>query len=119
MLPPALSSKLCSLLPEVVRLCLGVVVTLDAGAKVTEVRLVRAYMRSQARLTYEGVARAFKWTTEGARSKQAEAFVEALRPADTLAQMLRTKRLRRGALDFQLPEPKIVLDPETGAPTGV
>jgi ribonuclease R len=119
MLPPALSSKLCSLLPEVVRLCLGVVVTLDAGAKVTGVRLVRAYMRSQARLTYEGVARAFKWTTEGARSKQAEGFVEALRPADTLAQMLRTKRLRRGALDFQLPEPKIVLDLETGAPTGV
>jgi ribonuclease R len=65
------------------------------------------------------VARAFKWTSEGARSKKAEAFVESLRPADALAQTLRTKRLRRGALDFQLPEPKVVLDPETGAPTGV
>jgi ribonuclease R len=119
MLPPALSSKLCSLLPDVVRLCLGVVVTLDAGAKVTGVRLARAFMRSQARLTYEGVARAFRWTTEGARSKKAESFVESLRPADALAQMLRTKRMRRGALDFQLPEPKVLLDPESGAPTGV
>ncbi len=119
MLPPALSSNLCSILPDVIRLCLGAVITLDAGARVTGVKLARAYMRSHARLTYGGVAKAFKWTTEGPRSEQAEAFLEGLRPADHLAQMLRARRLKRGALDFQLPEPKVLLDPETGAPTGV
>ncbi len=119
MLPPALSSSLCSLLPDTTRLCVAVVVRLDQGANVVSSRITKGFLRSRAKLTYGAVARALGWTKEGRVSKAAEALAPGLRVADQLAQMLRTKRIRRGALDLSLPEPKIVLDPETGAPTDV
>src|SRR5438552_10404217 len=46
-------------------------------------------------------------------------MVEGLTVLDDLAMLLRSHRLRRGALDFELPEVKMVLDPKTGAPIGV
>ena len=58
MLPRALSSNLCSLLPDRIRLCLCAEVELDGGGNVTKSRLVRGYMKSVAKLTYGGVARA-------------------------------------------------------------
>jgi ribonuclease R len=119
MLPRALSSNLCSLLPDVIRLCLCLVVQLDAGANVTDYRVAEGFMKSRAKLTYGGVARALGFTDKPPVQEAAEAMVEDLRVADTLSQMLRTKRLRRGALDFTVPEPKIVLDKETEAPIGV
>lgn len=119
MLPRALSSNLCSLLPDVVRLCLCLVVQLDAGANVTEYRVAEGFMKSRAKLTYGGVARALGFTDKPPVQEAAEAMVEDLKVADTLSQILRSKRLRRGALDFTVPEPKIVLDKETEAPIGV
>lgn len=119
MLPRALSSTLCSLLPDELRLCLCAIIKLDPGGNVLDVRLVRGFMKSRAKLTYGGVARALGFTSKPARQKAAEEMVEGLRVADTLSQILRTKRLRRGALDFQLPEPKVIVDPKTGAPTAI
>jgi ribonuclease R len=119
MLPRALSSNLCSLLPDKLRLCLCAIVRLDPGGNILDTRLVRGFMRSKAKLNYGGVARALGFTQKPPKQKAAEELVDALRVADTLSQILRTKRLRRGALDFALPEPKVVLDPKTGAPIGV
>ena len=67
MLPRALSSNLCSLLPDVDRLCLCAEVELDASGHVVESRLVRGVMRSQAKLTYGGVARALGLSSEAPR----------------------------------------------------
>ena len=119
MLPRELSSNLCSLLPDVIRLCLCAIVKLDAGANVLTTRIVKGYMRSAAKLTYPGVARAMGWTVKPKEQKAAQDMVESLKVADALSQMLRTKRLKRGALDFNLPEPKVIIDHETGAPIGV
>jgi ribonuclease R len=119
MLPRPLSSNLCSLLPGVVRLCLTADVTLDAGAHVTHSRIVRGFMKSRAKLTYGGVARALGFTSVPPRQAEADALVHGLRVAHELAQKLRTKRIKRGALDFDLPEAKIVLDPESGMPTDI
>jgi ribonuclease R len=119
MLPRPLSSNLCSLLPGVVRLCLCADVTLDAGANVVDTRLVRGFMKSRAKLHYGGVARALGFTEGPARQPEADALVHGLRVADELARKLRTKRLKRGALDFDLPEAKIVLDPQSGEPTDI
>jgi ribonuclease R len=119
MLPRPLSSNLCSLLPDVVRLCLTADVTLDAGGNVTHSRLVRGFMKSHAKLTYGGVARALGFTLVPPRQAEAEALVPGLRVADELARKLRTKRLKRGSLDFDVPEAKIVLDPESGMPTDI
>jgi ribonuclease R len=119
MLPRALSSNLCSLLPGVIRLCLAVLVDLDATGEVRSFRVVEGYMRSAAKLTYPGVARALGFSSEPPRSEEAEAMREDLRVAWDLAKILRGRRMRRGALDFDLPEAKVLLDPETGAPIGV
>jgi ribonuclease R len=119
MLPRALSSNLCSLLPGVTRLCLCVKAELDAAGAVTSCRIVEGYMRSAAKLTYDGVARALRLSDRAAKSADAETMVDDLRVLMDIAQLLRTRRMRRGALDFDVPEAKVVLDPKTGAPVGV
>jgi ribonuclease R len=119
MLPRALSSHLCSLLPNTIRLCLCVDAKIDATGQVQSFRLVEGFMRSAAKLTYGGVARALGFTERPPRSPEAESMVADLRVLYDLAMLLRGHRMRRGALDFELPEVKIVLDPETGAPVAV
>jgi ribonuclease R len=119
MLPRPLSSNLCSLLPDVVRLCLCADVTLDASGAVRNATLVRGFMNSRAKLTYGGVARALGFTDAPAREPKADEMVEGLRVAYELSRLLRGKRLKRGALDFDLPEAKVILEPETGKPIDV
>ncbi len=119
MLPRPLSSNLCSLLPDVIRLCLCADVILDARGVVKQSRLVRGFMKSRAKLTYGGVARALGFTDASPREPMAEQLVEGLRVAHELSRRLRARRMRRGALDFDLPEAKIVLDPATGMPVDV
>jgi len=119
MLPAALAADLCSLLPEKERLCLCVIAELDTKGDVISFEVVEAVMRSAAMLTYGGVALALGFTTEGARSLQAEALRPGLRVLDDLARKLRRARLRRGALDLNLPEAQVLLDETTGAPLNV
>jgi ribonuclease R len=119
MLPRPLSSNLCSLLPDVIRLCLCADVVLDAGGQVVATRLVRGFMKSQAKLTYGSVARTLGFTEVPPRDPKADAMVEGLRVAYELSRLLRTQRMKRGALDFDLPEAKVVLDKETGKPTDI
>lgn len=119
MLPPALSSNLCSLVPEKIRLCMAVEIELDPTGEVRKRRVMQAFMRSIAKLTYPGVARALGLTTEVPRCEKAEALREPLMLMWDLARLLRTRRMRRGALGFDLPEPQVLLDPETGHPTNV
>jgi len=119
MLPSALAADLCSLLPDRERLCLCVIAELDGAGTITGYEIVEGVMRSQAMLTYGGVARALGFTEEPPKSAQAEAMKRDLRVLDELTRKLRKGRLARGALDLNLPEPKLVLDPETGAPIDV
>jgi ribonuclease R len=119
MLPAALAADLCSLLPERERLCLCVVADLDKRGKVSRFDVVEGVMRSAAMLTYGGVARALGFTSEPPKSAQAEAMKRDLKVLDELARKLRRARLKRGALDLDLPEARVVLDPETGAPRDV
>lgn len=118
MLPRALSSNLCSLLPDVTRLCLCVHAELDAKGTVRRSRLVRGFMRSQAKLTYGGVARALGFSAEPPRDPKAEQMLDGLRVAHEVSRVLRSRRMKRGALDFDLPEPVVKLDAE-GKPIGV
>ena len=68
-----------------------------------------AVIHSRARLDYPGVAAALGGDTRGKRKKY-EPFLPALRQMDSLARQLRVKRLERGSLDFDLPEPFVELD---------
>ena len=119
MLPAALASDVCSLLPDAERLCMCVIADMDKSATVTHFEIVEGVMRSQAMLTYGGVARALGFTEKPPRSAPAESLKKGLRCIDEVSRKLRRKRMKRGALDLDLPEPKVVLDPKTGAPIGV
>jgi ribonuclease R len=119
MLPRALSSNLCSLLPDVDRLCLCVEAQVDSTGRVVSSRLVRGLMRSRAKLTYGGVARALGLSAEATREPAADAMVDGLRVALELSRALRARRMDRGALDFELAEAKVILDPTTREPVDV
>jgi ribonuclease R len=114
MLPRPLSSNLCSLLPDVLRLCLCARIEIDSGGTVKRETLLRGFMKSQAKLTYGGVARALGFTDKPEPEAEAQRLRAGLQVAYELSRILRTKRMKRGALDFELPEPKVVLDEWTG-----
>jgi len=118
MLPRALSSNLCSLLPDVIRLCLCVHSVLDSKGNIKKTRLVRGFMRSAAKLTYGGVGRALGLTEIPPRDPKADAMVDGLRVAHELSRLLRGRRMKRGALDFDLPEAVVKLDDE-GKPASI
>ncbi|MBN1609807.1 MAG: VacB/RNase II family 3'-5' exoribonuclease [Polyangiaceae bacterium] len=119
MLPAALSADLCSLLPDHDRLCLCVIADLDAKGTVRRYEVVEGVMRSAAMLTYGGVARALGLSDQPPRSAQAEGLKKGLRVLEELSRKLRKSRMRRGALDLDLPEARVVLDKHTGAPLDV
>ncbi len=112
MLPRELSTHLCSLVPNEDRLCLAVEVVLDAAATVLRHRLVPGIMRSRAKLSYEDVARALGFLDDVPATATAKSHLPELEAAWQLASALRARRMRRGALDFDLPEPKVVLGPD-------
>lgn len=119
MLPTALAADLCSLLPERERLCLCVIADLDRDGVLTTYEIVEGVMRSAAMLTYGGVARTLGFSETPPKSAAAEAFKKDLKVMDELTRKLRKARMSRGALDMDLPEARVLVDPETGAPTDV
>lgn len=119
MLPRALAGDLCSLLPEQDRFCLCVIAELDRGGQVKDFEIVEGLMRSSAKLTYDGVARALGLDPESPQSPQAETMKDDLQVLQELAEKLRKNRMRRGALDLDLPEARVLLDETSGAPIEV
>ena len=119
MLPPQLSSNLASLVANKDRLCMGAEMHLSTGGALKKARLFEGVMRSGAGLTYEGVARALELTQEGPRQPAADQRIESLRALHELSGKLRKRRMKRGALDFDLPEPRVDLDAENIEPIDV
>jgi ribonuclease R len=109
MLPEALSSHMCSLVPEEDRLAMVVRIDFDRDAEVRDTDFAAAVIHSQARLDYPGVAAALAGETKGKRKKY-EPFVPALQQMDALARKLRARRFARGSLDLDLPEAVVELD---------
>jgi ribonuclease R len=119
MLPAALAADLCSLLPERERLCLCVIADLDPHGVLKSYDIVEGIMRSAAMLTYGGVARTLGFSETPPKSAAAEAFKKDLKVMDELTRKMRKARMSRGALDMDLPEARVLVDPTTGAPTDV
>jgi ribonuclease R len=109
MLPEALSSHMCSLVPEEDRLAMVVRIDFDRDGVVRDTDFAAAVIHSRARLDYPGVGAALAGETRGKRKKY-EPFVDALEKMNALAVKLRARRFSRGALNLDLPEAKVVLD---------
>jgi ribonuclease R len=113
MLPHALSGDLCSLVPDVDRLALSVLLTVDDEGTVRDHRLARTVIRSRHRLDYDRAQQVI----DGAHSIDEETDA-ALQALVQLSRKLRAQRAARGSLDFDLPEARVVLN-SSGEPTDI
>ncbi len=103
MLPEALSNGLCSLKPDVDRLCLVCEMTLNGAGRLIRSRFVEAVMRSHARLTYDTAAAIVADRNPQLRAEYA-ALVPHLDRLHEVYQLLRATREQRGAMDFDTQE---------------
>jgi ribonuclease R len=110
MLPEALSNGLCSLNPQVDRLCLACEMRITKNGKVTRAHFFEGVMRSAARLTYTKVAAYL--ANPSAVSEEVRALGPLLEQLHSLFRALHHARLDRGALDFDAPELKVRFDAE-------
>lgn len=118
MLPPELSSHLASLVAGKDRLTLAVDIQLTPNGQVRSFRYVEGVMRCKAALTYEGVAHALGLSDKGRVERAAVKLKPMLEVLYEAAMILRGRRMKRGSLDFDLPEAFVKLD-EHGEPETV
>ena len=107
MLPEILSNGLCSLNPNVDRLCMVCEVQINQDGEVIRSKFYDAVMRSQARLTYTQVAKMLVEGNQGLVKKYAE-LMPHLETLYSLYKTMRTQREIRGAMDFDTQETKII-----------
>ncbi len=107
MLPEVLSNGLCSINPSVDRLCLACELFINVAGQVKEYRFFEGVMRSWARLTYTEVAAAVVAREVKVRNNL-KRVVPHLEDLHALYQVLRKQRDKRGAIDFETTETKIV-----------
>ncbi len=119
MLPQEISGRIASLLPNEDRLVLAVEATLTRDGTVAASRIFEAVMRSHGRLTYGGVAHAMGWTDAGVASPLSDEMRSMVTTADQCSATLRAKRLRRGALDFDLPEGRVRFAEDNVTPVNI
>ncbi len=111
MLPEILSNGLCSLNPQVDRLCMVCELFINEQGQVTRSRFFDAVMSSHARLTYTEVA---KMLVDGdkALAKKYKALMPHLQELYALYKVMRVSREQRGAMDFDTQETRIVFGAE-------
>jgi ribonuclease R len=107
MLPEVLSNGLCSLNPDVDRLCVVCEMHIDKDGKLGKAEFSEAVMRSHARLTYDQVAAAIV-DKDTSQREQLKGLVGHLEALYTVFRLLLKARGQRGAIDFEISETRIV-----------
>jgi ribonuclease R len=116
MLPVELSTDQCSLRPNEDRLVLSALLEIDGRGDVVSQEFTRGVIRSVERMTYTAVHGILEGDAE-LRARYAR-LVDRFELMRELATILNRKRVRRGSIDFDLPEPLLEFD-EFGEMTGV
>jgi len=109
MLPEELSNGLCSLNPQVDRLCMVCDMQISAKGEIEKYRFYPSVMFSHARLTYTQVA-AMLADGEGPEAKQYAAVLPHIRNLHALFQTLLRAREKRGAIDFETVETQMIFN---------
>ena len=109
MLPEKLSNGLCSLNPDVDRLCMVCDMLITAEGEIHAYQFYPAVMHSHARLTYTEVA-AILSNTKGPEARKHAARVDDLLHLHGIFRTLQSARERRGAMDLETVETQIVCD---------
>ena len=130
MLPRKLSNGICSLNAGEDRLAMSCVMTIDENGEVSEYEISESIIHVDARLSYNGVMRLFtenddseiaqslSWQGYRGIKGRTKKLARMLLNMKKLAAQLRENREKRGSIDFDFPEAKIVLD-ETGRPVEI
>jgi len=109
MLPKELSEDLCSLRPKMERLSFTVEMDFNSIGFRTGVRFYPGLISSDERMTYTDVRKILIDKDEKVRDRYSH-LLEEFELMGELCNILRSNRLERGSLDFDLPEPEIILD---------
>ena len=107
MLPHKLSNGICSLNPDVDRLALSCVMNISSKGHVKNYKIFKSVIRSKKQMTYKCVNQILE---EGIVPKGYESYVEKLTLMNELSDILRKKMVNHGYLEFNRPEPKILVD---------
>ena len=108
MLPEKFSNGLCSLNPQVDRLCMVCEITISAKGKMTDYQFYEAVMNSHARLTYNKVAKILEKDT--ALCERYASLVPHLQDLHEMYQALVKARQQRGAIEFETIESKFIFN---------
>lgn len=114
MLPHKLSNGICSLNPDVDRLALSCLMTIDSKGNVIDHEIVESVIHSKAKMSYTKVNAIIEDHDEEVMAEYAT-LCDMFFDMKKLADILRKKRNLKGSIDFDLPETKITLD-ENGVP---
>jgi ribonuclease R len=107
MLPEALSNGLCSLKPQVDRLAMVCEMELSAAGILNKYHFFEGLIHSHARLTYTQVGEVLE---QGSHAEIDKALVADLQRLHSLYHVLRAARDKRGAIDFETVETRIIFD---------
>ncbi|MCU0228313.1 MAG: VacB/RNase II family 3'-5' exoribonuclease, partial [Bryobacterales bacterium] len=116
MLPGELSTNLCSLRPHEDRLVLSAILEIDHAGDVIHQRFAEGVIRSAERMTYTNVQKILDGDPEQC-SRYAH-LAPRFQQMEELALILNRKRVRRGSIDFDLPEAQFTFD-DLGQMTGI
>lgn len=109
MLPHTLSNGICSLNAGVDRLALSCLMEIDHNGEMASYEIVESVINVDRRMSYTSVKKILEEQDEAERAEY-ETLVPMFEQMQELAAILREKRKKRGSIDFDFPETKIVLD---------
>ena len=110
MLPHKLSNGICSLNPNVDRLAISCVMEIDSNGKLISHDIFESVIKSRIQMTYKKVNKVLE---ENIIPEGYEPFVDKLKLMQELADILRKMKIKRGYIDFDIDESKIIVD-DTG-----
>ncbi len=107
MIPHQLSNGICSLNPEVIRLTISCVMTIDCNGKIISYDIFPSYIKSRKQMTYKNVN---KILDENIIPEGYEEFADTLKLMHELSKILRQEKINRGYIDFGIDEAKVIQD---------
>lgn len=117
MLPKKLSNGICSLNPKVDRLTMTCMMQIDNTGKVVSNEVFESIIRTKERMTYTDVTKILRGSDPELMERYSY-LIDDFKTMEELCNILRSKRMYRGSIDFDFPESKITLD-DRGKPIDI
>ena len=109
MLPTAISNGICSLNPNEDRLALTTKMKIDSDGTVLEYEISESVIKSDFRMTYDEVTDLLE-NEKSEFSEKYKSVLDMIFDMRALAEILRKRRFEKGSIDFNIPEPRIIIE---------